>query len=195
MLDRRGIQVTAGAGTSHLESQQFAHRPAEDEEDAAPPGRPHHLEEPPGPRHPGEHDGTSRLCYFLDGVQSTRELGRIGMSPVIVATVAAVIVNRCDRRFSRMTLEGPPVVVQAVILPRSVGDADIQAFWDLLIEAGFSELGPVEAPSSTHLVLDSAEYMADVDPSDYVGMRERGPREGQGAQGKSGGSVAPSSGS
>ncbi len=170
---RRGIHVTAGAGTCDLESQQFAHRPPEDEEDGAPPGRPHHLEEPPGPRHPGEHDGTSRLCYFLDGVQSSREIGRIGMSPVIVATVAAAIVNRCDRRFSRMPLEDPPVVVQAVILPRSAGDSGVEEFWELLIEAGFSEFGPDDVPSSEHLILDSAEYMADADPSDYVGMRER----------------------
>lgn len=170
---RRGIHVTAGAGTCDLEAQQFAHRPAEDEEDGAPPGRPHHLEEPPGPRHPGEQDGTSRLCYFLDGVQSSREIGRIGMSPVIVATVAAAIVNRCDRRFSRMPLEEPPVVVQAVILPRSAGDTGVEAFWELLIEAGFSEFGPDDVPSSEHLILDSAEYMPEADPADYVGMRER----------------------
>ena len=170
---RRGIHVTAGAGACDLEAQQFAHRPPEDEEDGAPPGRPHHLEEPPGPRHPGEHDGTSRLCYFLDGVQSSQEIGRIGMSPVIVATVAAAIVNRCDRRFSRMPLEDPPVVVQAVILPRSAGDSGVEEFWELLIEAGFSEFGPDDVPSSEHLILDSAEYMADADPSDYVGMRER----------------------
>ena len=170
---RRGIHVTAGAGTCDLEAQQFAHRPVEDEEDGAPPGRPHHLEEPPGPRHPGEHDGTSRLCYFLDGVQSSREIGRIGMSPVVVATVAATIINRCDRRFSRMPLEEPPVVVQTVILPRSAGDANVEAFWELLIAAGFTEFGPEDVPSSEHLILDSAEYMADADPSDYVGMRER----------------------
>ena len=119
------------------------------------------------------HDGTSRLCYFLDGVQSSREIGRIEMSPVIVATVAAAIVNRCERRFSRMPLESPPVVVQAVILPRSAGDAGVEAFWELLLAAGFSELGPDEVPSSPHLVLDSAEYIAEADPSDYVGMRER----------------------
>jgi hypothetical protein len=94
------------------------------------------------------------------------------MAPVIVATVAAAIVNRCDRRFSRMPLESPPASVQAVILPRSAGDARVQAFWDLLLEAGFSELGQGEIPSSPHLVLDSAEYMAETDPSDYVGMRE-----------------------
>jgi hypothetical protein len=95
------------------------------------------------------------------------------MSPVIVSTVAATIVNRCGRRFSRMPLESPPVVVQAVILPRSAGDPGVDAFWDLLLAAGFSELDPEEVPSSPHLVLDSAEYIADADPSDYVGMRER----------------------
>jgi hypothetical protein len=168
---RRGIHVTAGVGAGDLETQQFSHHAVEEEE-AIPAGRPHHLEEPPGPRDLGDHDGTSRLCYFLDGVQSSREIGRIEMSPVIVATVAAAIVNRCDRRFSRIPLESPPVVVQAVILPRSAGDARVQAFWELLLEAGFSELSPDEVPSSPHLVLDSAEYMAEADPSDYVGMRE-----------------------
>ena len=167
----RGIHVTAGAGAVDLEAQQFA-RHAADDEDQFPPGRPFHLEEPPGPRELGEPGGVSRLCYFLDGVQSSREIGRIGMSPVTVATVAAAIVNRCDRRFSRMPLESPPVVVQAVILPRSAGDEAVGAFWDLLLDAGFSELGPDEVPSSPHLILDSAEYMSEADPSDYIGMRE-----------------------
>ncbi|MDQ4001795.1 MAG: hypothetical protein M3283_12515 [Actinomycetota bacterium] len=169
---RKGIYVTAGAGSCDLEAQQFAHH-SSDEEEPIPMGRPHHLEEPPGPRDLGRHDGTSRLCYFLDGVQSSREIGRIEMAPIIVATVAAAIVNRCDRQFSRMPLESPPVLVQAVILPRSTGDARVEAFWELLLEAGFSELGPDEVPSSPHLVLDSAEYMSEADPSDYVGMRER----------------------
>jgi hypothetical protein len=169
---RKGIHVTAGAGSCDLESQQFANLPPEDEEQV-PTGRPHHLEEPPGPRDLGGHDGTSRLCYFLDGVQSSREIGRIEMAPVIVSTVAATIVNRCEKRFSRMPLESPPIVVQAVILPRSSGDEKVEAFWELLLEAGFSELDPDEVPSSPHLVLDSAEYMPDADPSDYVGMRER----------------------
>ena len=114
---RKGIHVTAGAGTCDLENQQFSRHITEEE--PAPTGRPHHLEEPPGPRDLGDHDGTSRLCYFLDGVQSSREIGRIEMAPVIVATVAAAIVNRCDRRFSRMPLKTPPSLVQAVILPRS----------------------------------------------------------------------------
>lgn len=166
---RQGIEITAGS--CDLESQQFSRHPAEEEE-TFPTGRPHHLEEPPGPRELGEHDGTSRLCYFLDGVQSSREVGRIGMSPIVVATVAAAIVNRCDRKFSRMPLENPPVVVQAVILPRSAGEKRVEAFWELLLEAGFSALGSDEVPSSPHLILDSAEYVAEADPSDYVGMRE-----------------------
>ena len=172
VAERKGIYVTAGAGSCDLEAQQFAHH-SSDEEEPIPMGRPHHLEEPPGPRDLGRHDGTSRLCYFLDGVQSSREIGRIEIAPIIVATVAAAIVNRCDRQFSRMPLESPPVLVQAVILPRSTGEARVEAFWELLLEAGFSELGPDEVPSSPHLVLDSAEYMSEADPSDYVGMRER----------------------
>jgi hypothetical protein len=172
VAERKGIYVTAGAGSCDLEAQQFAHH-SSDEEEPIPMGRPHHLEEPPGPRDLGRHDGTSRLCYFLDGVQSSREIGRIEMAPIIVATVAAAIVNRCDRQFSRMPLESPPVLVQAVILPRSTGEARVEAFWELLLEAGFSELGPDEVPSSPHLVLGSAEYMSEADPSDYVGMRER----------------------
>jgi hypothetical protein len=168
---RKGIHVTAGAGSCDLEAQQFGMFPPEEEQ--TPVGRPHHLESPVGPRDLGGHDGTSRLCYFLDGVQSSREIGRIEMSPVVVATVAAAIVNRCERRFSRMPLESPPVVVQAVILPRSNGDPSVEAFWELLLAAGFSELGPDEVPSSPHLVLDSGEYIDEQDPSDYVGMRER----------------------
>ena len=168
---RRGIYVTAGAESCDLEAQQFSY--SAEEEEPVPTGRPHHLQEPPGPRELGNDDGTSRLCYFLDGVQSSREIGRIEMAPVIVATVAAAIVNRCDRRFSRMPLESPPTVVQAVILPRSTGDVKVEAFWELLLTAGFSELGPDEVPSSPHLVLDSAEYMPEANLSDYVGMRER----------------------
>jgi hypothetical protein len=169
--ERKGIYVTTGAGLCDLEAQQFGHH--SNEEEQSPPGRPHHLESPPGPRDPGNPDGTSRLCYFLDGVQSSREIGRIEMAPVIVATVAATIVNRCEKRLSRMPLETPPVVVQAVILPRSTGDAGVVEFWELLQAAGFSELGPDEIPTSPHLILDSAQYMDDADPSDYVGMRER----------------------
>ena len=170
---RKGVYVTAGNGACDLESQQFS-RQGPEEEDHGPAGRPHHLETPPGPRDPGTHEGTSKLCYFLDGVQSSREIGRIGMAPVVVATVAAAIINRCDRRFSRMPMEETPTVVQAVILPRSAGDENIEALWQLLLEAGFNELGPEEIPTSPYLVIDSVQYVSEeIDPSDYVGMRDR----------------------
>ena len=167
---RKGIHITAGAGSVDMERQQFSNLPAD--EDQTPQGRPHHLETPPGSRDPGSQDGASKLCYFLDGVQSSREIGRIEMSPVVVATVAAAVVNRDNRKFSRVKMQIPPTVVRAVILPRSAGEPGVEAFWELLLEAGFSELGPEEVPSSEHLVLDSAEYVDEQDPSDYVGMRE-----------------------
>src|ERR671917_493692 len=132
---RRGIHLSAGAGTCDLEAQQFGG--LSEEEEPFPSGRPHHLETPVGSRDLGGHRGISRLCYFLDGVQSSREIGRIGMSPVIVSTVAATIVNRCGRRFSRLPMESPPTLVQAVILPRSAGEEKVEAFLDLLVGAGF----------------------------------------------------------
>src|SRR5215208_246169 len=98
--ERKGIYVTAGAGSCDLEAQQFD-RHASHEEEQIPTGRPHHLESPPGPRDPGSHDGTSRLCYFLDGVQSSREIGRIEMAPVIVATAAAAGSRACRWRARR----------------------------------------------------------------------------------------------
>ena len=49
-------------------------------------------------------DGTSRLCYVLDGVQSSLEIGTLEMSP-LSWPVSATIVNRCERHFSRMPLE------------------------------------------------------------------------------------------
>src|SRR5919202_3001445 len=169
---RKDIYKPAGAGSCARDPQQSP-RHSMHEEERSPKGQPHHLESPPGPRKLGTHDGTSRLCYFLDGVQSSREIGRIEMAPVIVATIAAAIVNRCDRRFTRMPLESPPVLVRAIILPRSAGDARVEVFWELLLKAGFSELSPEEVPSSPYLILDSAKHIDEVDPSDYVGMRER----------------------
>ena len=99
---RRGIHVTAGS--CDLEAQQFDPRLPE-EEVPYPTGRPHHLESPVGSRDLGGHDGTSRLCYFLDGVQSSREIGRIGMSPVVVSTVAAAI-EAASRWPARLVIPG-----------------------------------------------------------------------------------------
>jgi hypothetical protein len=169
---RQGVHIAPGSGAGDLELQHLGGGAHNGEE--PPSGRPRHLEAPPGPRDPGAPDGTSRLCYFLDGVQTSREVGRIGALPVVVATVAAAIVNRCERRFRRLELEGPPVVVRAVILPRRAGDERVETLWRLLRDAGLSELRFHEAPGSPDLLLDSTEFAAEaeLDPSDYVGLRE-----------------------
>ncbi|PLS83970.1 MAG: hypothetical protein CYG60_20400, partial [Actinobacteria bacterium] len=168
---KQGVRLSAGVGAGDVEMQQLVGG-AEDE--GQPGARPHHLETPPGPRDPGSPDGSSKLCYFLDGVQSTREIGRIGAIPIIVTTVAATIINRCDRRFSRMKFEGgPPTVVRAVILPYSVGDEGVRSLWGELSGAGLSGLGPDEVPHCPDLLLDSTEYADAPDSSDYVGLRER----------------------
>src|SRR5215212_1774330 len=118
---RCGIRVTAGTGACNLETQQIASGAFKDDPSAGAVG-PRHLEGMPRPVDPGWPDGSSRLCYFLDGVQTTHEIGRIGPVPIIVTSVAAAIVNRCERRFSRMVVEGLPAVVRAVILPLDIGD-------------------------------------------------------------------------
>ncbi len=168
---KHGVRFSAGAGAGDMEVQQLTGG-AEDEGQTG--GRPHHLETPPGPRDPGAPDGSSKLCYFLDGVQSTREIGRIGAIPIVVTTVAATIINRCDRRFSRMEITGgPPTVVRAVILPYNVGDEGVRSLWEELTGAGLSGLRSDEAPRSPDLLLDSTEYADAPDRSDYVGLRER----------------------
>jgi len=93
---------------------------------------------------------------------------------VVVATVAAAIANRCDRKFRRVELEGLPVVAHAVILPRKAGE-EVGEFWRLLLGAGLVELGPDDAPSSSDLLLDSTAFVdeAEFNPFDYVGMLER----------------------
>lgn len=166
--ERGGVRVTASAGSCNLEAQHFAHLGEESEapsEDA-----PGHLEGAPGVVDPGEPNGKSRLCYFLDGVQSTREIGRIGAVPVVVTTVAAAIVNRCDRRFSRMVMQGPPAVVRAVILPRGIDDG-ANALFELLRAEGLEEIYEELPITSSDLVLSSTEYTDFSDPSNYVGMR------------------------
>ncbi|QIN80264.1 hypothetical protein GBA65_19020 [Rubrobacter marinus] len=167
---KHGVRFSAGAGAGDMEMQGLG-KGTEDE--GLPVGGPDHLEGRPGWRDPGVPDGSSKLCYFLDGVQSTREIGRIGAVPIVVTTVAATIINRCDRRFSRVGIEeGPPVVVRAVILPNSIGDEKVAALWEALTSSGLVGLEPGEDPHHPDLLLDSTEYAANPDPSDYVGLRE-----------------------
>ena len=164
---RRGVHVTSGAGSQDLEAY-FLRNGGEDEKSSE--GGPKHLETPPGSRDPGEPDGVSKLCYFLDGVQSTREIGRVGPVPIVATTVAAAIINRCDRRFSRMPFEVPPAVVRAVILPLGV-DERVDTLYRLLREQGLGTLAHEQAMDAPDLVLDSREYASIADSADYVGMK------------------------
>jgi hypothetical protein len=93
--------------------------------------------------------------------------------PIIVTSVAAAIVNRCERRFSRMAIDGLPAVVRAVILPLGMGDERVEAFRDLLLAEDLAALGYEEAPSISDLILNSAEHTAPPDPGDYVRMKEK----------------------
>ncbi len=170
--ERSGIRVTAGAGACDLEMQQLARRVFEDRPSPVATG-PRHLEGTPRPVDPGRPDGSSRLCYFLDGVQITHEVGRIGPVPIVITSVAAAVVNRCDRRFSRMVVEGLPAVVRAVILPLDVGDERVEAFRELLLAEGLVVLGYEEAPHAANLVLSSTDHASPPDPTDYVGMKEK----------------------
>jgi hypothetical protein len=167
---RRGVRVSAGSGPCDLEMQELAVR--ESDGSYSDGTGPQHLEGPPRALYPGAADGRgTKLCYFLDGVQSTREIGRVGAVPVVVTTVAAAVVNRCERRFKRVNLEGPPVVVRAVILPLRANDPGVETLRDLLLDAGFEPLGHDAPPEAPDLVLDSTEYIGDPDPTDYVAMK------------------------
>ena len=169
---RSGIRVTAGTGACDLETQQIAGRAFKDDPSPGASG-PRHLEGTPRPVDPGRPNGSSRLCYFLDGVQTTHEIGRIGPVPIIVTSVAAAVVNRCDHRFSRMVMEGLPTVVRAVILPLDIGDERVGMLRELLLTEGFMTLGYEEAPHTANLVLSSTEHASPPDPADYVGMKEK----------------------
>ena len=169
---RSGIRVTAGTGPCDLETQQIAGRAFKDDPSPGASG-PRHLEGTPRSVDPGRPNGASRLCYFLDGVQTTHEIGRIGPVPIIVTSVAAAVVNRCDHRFSRMVMEGLPTVVRAVILPLDIGDERVGMLRELLLTEGFMTLGYEEAPHTANLVLSSTEHASPPDPADYVGMKEK----------------------
>ncbi|ABG03427.1 hypothetical protein Rxyl_0453 [Rubrobacter xylanophilus DSM 9941] len=167
LAEERGIRPVAGSGPVDLEAEELA--PAGEAGGA--PGEARHLESPPGARDPGRPDGRSRLRYFLDGVQSTREICRIGAAPVVATTVAAAIAERSGRRLARMRFDGPPELVRAVILPVEAGDERIAELRDLLVQTGLEPLGYEEAPGSPWHVLSSTEHVPAPDPSDYAGLR------------------------
>ena len=169
---RRGIHLSSGAGACDLEVRNFAERTTG--EDGASEGGPEHLEGTPRAVDPGRPQGVSKLCYFLDGVQSTHEVGRIGAVPIIATTVAAAIANRCDRRFSRMPFDVPPTVLQAIILPLGV-DEGVDGFHELLVREGLRELYEDSPISEGELVVDSTEYATSMaDAADYVTLQAMG---------------------
>jgi hypothetical protein len=169
---RRGIHLSSGAGACDLEARNLAERTAG--EDVASEGGPDHLEGTPRAVNPGSPEGVSKLCYFLDGVQSTHEVGRIGPVPIIATTVAAAIANRCDRRFSRMPFDVPPTVLQAIILPLGV-DEGVDGFHELLVREGLRELYEDSPISEGQLVVDSTEYATSApEAADYVTLQAMG---------------------
>jgi hypothetical protein len=167
-----GDGVRFSAGSSNLEAAHFAPDTGEAEQ------RKNSLNpfesDPVQERHPGEPRGESGLSYFLDGVQATREVCRVGTVPVVTVTVAAAIVRRENRRLHRFPLEGVPQVVRAVVLPGRTEDPQAQAIFEAAKEALplMDDASDVteEAPAG---LVDSTRYDPEVDPADYAGLKTR----------------------
>lgn len=165
--------VRFSAGSSDLEAAHFAPDAGGDTE-----ARKNALRafecDPVSERHPGEPLPESGLSYFLDGVQSTREICRVGTVPVVTVTVAAAIVRRTSRRLHRFPVEGVPEVVRAVVLPGRTEDPQAQAIFAAASEAlplmeDASDV-PEGAPAG---LVDSTRYDPEVDPADYAGLKTR----------------------
>ncbi len=167
-----GEGVRFSAGSSDLEAAHFA------PESADPEARKNALRafesDPVRARHPGGPRGESGLSYFLDGVQSTREVCRVGTVPVVTVTVAAAVVRREGRRLHRFPVEGVPEVVRAVVLPGRTEDPQARTIFEAAKEAlplmdDASDV-PGDAPAS---LVDSTRYDPEVDPADYAGLKTR----------------------
>lgn len=167
-----GDGVRFSTGSSNLEAAHFA------PDGSDPEARKNALRafesDPVRARHPGEPRGESGLSYFLDGVQSTREVCRVGTVPVVNVTVAAAVVRREGRRLHRFPVEGVPEVVRAVVLPGRTEDPQAQAIFEAVRETlplmdDASDV-PEDAPAS---LVDSTRYDPEVDPADYAGLKTR----------------------
>ncbi len=89
--------------------------------------------ESPGPR-PVPLDAETGIAAFLDGVQRSRVIGHLDSSPLVFATVAAVVRERRDRRLSTW---GVPRVQHLVLASRAhVGEAQ----WAALESTGIAPL-------------------------------------------------------
>ncbi|WP_119069712.1 hypothetical protein [Rubrobacter indicoceani] len=171
---RSGVKFSAGG--SDLEWERFNAHPFDGEEE----GRRDSLlafeSDPVVERSPGEPDGTSRLSYFLDGVQTTEEIGRIGTVPVVMTTVAAAIAHRADRRLHRLDVPGVPTLMRALILPHDAHDPGARALYSAAQEQGFPvPVSDAEAVTSgsENVLLDSTQHEPHLDPADYSGLKQR----------------------
>ncbi|MGH3086780.1 MAG: hypothetical protein ACRDSJ_05615 [Rubrobacteraceae bacterium] len=171
---KSGVEFTAGG--SDLEWERFNRHPFDETEE----GRRDSLDpfehSPVIARHPGEPEGVSRLEYFLDGVQATEEIGRIGTVPVVVTTVAACIVKREDRRIRRFDVGGVPQLLRAIILPHNADDPGANALYEAVQNAGMPLVerdGEAISAGHTDLLVDSTYHEPYVDPSDYSGLKSR----------------------
>jgi|GEM_PF-196684 hypothetical protein len=171
---RSGVKFTAGG--SDLEWERFNSHPFDENEE----GRKDSLDpfenSPVISRDPGEAEGFSRLEYFLDGVQATEEIGRIGTVPVVVTTVAACVVRREEKRIRRFDIEGVPPLLRAIILPHNANDPGANALYEAVQNAGIPLVerdGEAISAGSADILVDSTYHEPYVDPSDYSGLRQR----------------------
>ncbi len=169
-----GVRFTAGG--SDLEWERFRQNPFEEEESGRRDALDAFEHDPVVDRHPGEPDGESGFAYFLDGVQTTEEIGRVGTVPVVITTVAAAIARREERRVRSFPVEGVPTVLRALILPGNAEDGAARALFEAVQEAGMPlVVSDAEGISSgyTELLVDSTRYEPYVDPADYSGLKAR----------------------
>lgn len=164
------------AGGSDLEWERFYANPYGEEESGRRDALDPFEHDPVVARDPGEPDGTSGFSYFLDGVQTTEEIGRVGTVPVVITTVAAAIVYREDRRLRRLEVEGVPPVLRAIILPERAEDDEARTLFEAVREAGIPLVeSDASGISSGHaeLLIDSTRYEPEVDPADYSGLKRK----------------------
>lgn len=174
MASKGGARFSAGG--SDLEWERFNQHPFDESEQ----GRRNELNpfenDPVIARNPGEPDGTSGLSYFLDGVQTTEEIGRVGTVPIVITTVAAAIAHREDGRIRRCEIEGIPSLIRALILPHNAEDAGAKALFEAVRDAGMpliaSDAEGISSGSS-ELLVDSTQHEPYVDPADYSGLKQR----------------------
>lgn len=171
---RSGVRFSAGG--SDLEWERFNSHPFDNEEDGRRDALDAFESDPVSERHLGEPDGTSRLAYFLDGVQTTEEIGRIGTVPVVMTTVAAAIVHREDRRMHRLDVPGVPTLMRALILPHDAHDPSARALYAAAQQQGFpiphSDAEAVTSGAES-VLLDSTQHEPHLDPADYSGLKQR----------------------